>query len=353
MRHWPARELDTGGRLEAVAFALLLITTGWLLAGCCADDCRPPRPLPAETFAIPATHDFDAPEPWVEICIELPPDFDPNLIDLGTVRINGWVEPDPGFHNIVDLDTDGTPELQIRVTGFLFLQSLDCPTCGTGGGQVYYSAAGETDTAGGRREFFGEAPIFVANLPACYCAAGNSVQNAGFENDDNSDGEPDCWCYFDADDANDDGDWGEGGCITPTYDGTDSHTGTYSAKVTVGNGCNSVTDSGWKQKVKVTGGASKTLSVWVKASGLTAGAQTPADRVDVELAFYDQNGNLLALPAGAFIQAPIYADTGWTQISTSQFQVPQNAVLMQINLLLIVNAAPTANISAWFDDVSW
>jgi len=93
---------------------------------------------------------------------------------------------------------------------------------------------------------------------------------------------------------------------------------------------------------------------WRRAGllGILAGASGPQDRVTAELNFYDQNGNAVAAPPEAANVNPIYLDTnGWEQMFTQDFHVPAAAVIMEIDLLLIINATALGDIVVWFDDV--
>ncbi|MFQ6133091.1 MAG: hypothetical protein ACE5R4_13705 [Armatimonadota bacterium] len=335
---------------------LLLLSA--LLPGCGAgtDGGPPPGPPPlqGESFALPAAQDFASPGAWVLVAIELPQGYDPSLIDLSTVHINDWVHPDPGFQNLVDLDLDGIDELQVRVTGFCFLQSLYCVVCNPAGDQVDFLASGQTDTGSGKRSFLAWGSVSVTNLPYNFCGAQPYLQNESFEFSSDPEGRPDCWQYFDSDDADDD-DWTEGwygfGWIEPTHDGTFASDGDYSASLTMLALCPNVGRSGYRQRVAVTGGQTYAFWAWAFVDGLTASAVHPQDRVDMEFRFFDANGNPLPAPPAAANANPIYLDTsGWEQMFTPDFQAPPNAAIMEMSLLLIINAPPLGDISVWFDD---
>jgi hypothetical protein len=71
----------------------------------------------------------------------------------------------------------------------------------------------------------------------------------------------------------------------------------------------------------------------------------------MELTFYDQNGNPVPPPPQAANVNPLYLDTlGWEQMFTADFTAPPNACVMEIQLVLILNAPPIGDITVWFDD---
>jgi hypothetical protein len=313
-----------------------------------------PSPLDAETRATPTDLDFDAPPVWVLLTVELPQGHDPSLIDMLTVRVNDWIRPDPGFQNLVDLDSDGLTELQIRVPGFCFVQSLLCVFCDPAGELTNYLVSGEVGTGGSPRRFLAWGAVTVTGMPDNFCGAQPYIQNESFEYSFGPDYPPDCWQYFDADDADED-DWTEGwygfGWIEPERVQGFVHDGEYSARITVPGFFSKAGRSGFKQRVAVFGGERNAFWAWVYVDGLTTGATHPDDRVDMEFSFYDRSGNLLPTPGQATNVNPIRLDTfDWDQMFTADFTVPADACVMEISLLLILNAPPLGDISVWFDD---
>ena len=322
----------------------------------------PPPPLPAEVRVLPTSVSFEQPPEYVQLFIELPAGFDPALIRSETIRVGGCAQAEPGQLQIVDTDGDGIPEAEVIVAGWWFTRSLG-PWLG--GSQMACIVTGQTGPLEDPREFRGQAQVTLTNYPAAEylaCWPGppkETVQNASYEDDADNDGIPDKWWYFDADVHGGGSDWNNGGFITPTWDNTVAHTGTYSAKITVANQCSAGPDNGYTQWVFVKAGDKRTVSAWFKVTGLTNGKATPGDRATMELHFYDKHGGELNTPDEATIDMlhAITMDTDWKQISTSEFTVPDNATVVQVNLMLIVNAQGGQNpvltkgkIEAWIDD---
>ncbi|HEY2944842.1 MAG TPA: hypothetical protein VGN09_20575, partial [Vicinamibacteria bacterium] len=82
-----------------------------------ADDDDHARTVPSGSAASPpsAHHDEEDECPrWVYVTIELPPGIDPANIERGTVRLAGFIAPDPTYGTLVDEDHDGIRELKLR-----------------------------------------------------------------------------------------------------------------------------------------------------------------------------------------------------------------------------------------------
>ena len=308
-----------------------------------------PEPLPATVWAVPDQVAFNYPAQSVSLYVQLPPGCDPSGIDVPGVLIGGWLAPETA--QIVDVA--GIPTLQLEVTGFTFVRSLEKTP---GEPLMSCSVAGDTYTDEGWRHFMGYAQVNLQPPPEAWVAWPGpprvQVQNPGFETDGDNDGAPDKWWYFDSDIPG-------SNFVSPMWDNATSHGGAYSARVDVAANCTVGPDNGYRQWVAVRPGDTRTVSLWAKASGLTANRAMPGDMVTAELTFFDKSGNQLNLPNGAWIPAgeQIGDDTDWTQMSTGEWVAPANTVVVQIDLLLVVNAgvqAPTGQgaITAWFDDVA-